>query len=284
MSLRKILGSVLLIAIVFSVSCVTSTKQKKEFEWPRNSFVKYEGWIYKQTCTPKDPENLASDCYGKQQGVTGSGSVIAKSFDGAYVLTAAHMCDRRKDIKLLESIEKKNVDESGERKEKVKFFIKQYVVDLDDFKYNTKIVAYDSDIDACITFTWGLFKDSIPISQDAPKIGSKVYNIAAPAGFFGKDMVPLFEGRYVGVYNKYSTIFTLPAIGGSSGSPILNEDGELIGLVFARHVRFHHIVLSSRFNRLKRFIITSVEEHTRKRNQIHNLDPERSVIIKFNDK
>ena len=279
MSLRKILFSVLLITATFLLSCATTITEKKDFEWPRDSFVKYEGWIYRQACEPRDPDNLASECYSKQQGVTGSGSVVASSFDGVYILTAAHMCDRRKDIKFLESLENQN--DSEESKEKVKFFIKHYVVDLDGFKYNTEIVAYDSNIDACITFTWGLFKDSIPLAKDPPKIGSKIYNVAAPAGFFKKNLVPLFEGIYVGEYNKYATIYTLPAIGGSSGSPIVNNNGELIGLVFARHNKFHHIVLSSHHDRLKRFVVSSIEEHTKKRNDMHDLDNRRSVIIKF---
>ena len=58
------------------------------------------------------------------------------------------------------------------------------------------------------------------------------YNLAAPAGFFAKDMIPIFQGRYSGLHGAHD-IYTIPATGGSSGSPIVNKKGELIGLIFA---------------------------------------------------
>ena len=153
---------------------------------------------------------------------------------------------------------------------------------MDDFTYNAEVVSYDSDLDACIVHVWGLFKSSLSIAKDPPVIGDTVYNMAAPAGFFKRNLVPLFEGIYTGEWNKYASVYTIPAIGGSSGSPILNKEGELIGLIYARHHRFHHIVLSSTFKKLRNFALNSIKKHSIKRSRNQELDLRRSIIIKFN--
>ena len=141
---------------------------------------------------------------------------------------------------------------------------------------------HNSNLDACVVFVWGLFKDPLKIAKKRPKIGSRTYNIAAPAGFFKKNLIPLFEGFYIGKWDKYSSVYTIPAIGGSSGSPILNKKGELIGLIYARHNRFHHITLSPEFKKLKKFIFDSINSHSEERARSQELDLRRSIIIKFN--
>lgn len=277
LKLLKILT--ILLSFLLLISCSSTIRQtNKNFKWPRDSFVKYEAWIIKQECHPNEPNNLESECYEKERGYTGSGSIIANGFDGSYILAAAHMCDQGEELKLL-----KKEDEKDKSSEGNIFFAKHFVRDLDDLRYNAEIVAYDIDLDACIVFAWGLFKDSLAISKEDPKIGSKVFNIAAPAGFFKKNLVPLFDGFYIGKWDKYSSVYTIPAVGGSSGSPILNNRGELIGLIYARHNRFHHIVISPDLKKLRKFILESVNKSAKERSRKHGLDLRRSIIIKFNN-
>ena len=49
------------------------------------------------------------------------------------------------------------------------------------------------------------------------------------------------------------------ATGGSSGSPVLNEDGKVIGVVSAVMRNFHHVVVSSTLKQIKT-IIKSINE------------------------
>ena len=264
----------LLPLLLFSSCLYTIEQSEQKFKWPRDSFVKYEIFIYKQTCQPADPDNLKSECYTRESGFTGSGSIIASGFDGSYILTAAHMCDRRTDLRILQEQKENSPGDT--------FFAKHYVRDLDDFTYNANIVSYDSKLDACVVHVWGLFKSALTIASEGPKIGDTAYNMAAPAGFFKKDLVPLFKGFYTGEWDPHSAVYTIPAIAGSSGSPILNNRSELIGLVYARHHRFHHIVLSPTFKKLRNFILGSIKEHSEKRSKNQGLDLQRSIIIKFN--
>ena len=295
--MKSIFKFILIFSLLSLNSCATNTSQtKKSFKWPRQSFVKFETRIYRQTCIPKDPDNFKSKCYEDHGGFTGSGAVVARSFDGVYVLTAGHMCDRKEDLKFLENRDKKireheKEDKKG-KKTKIKqkleytphYIIKFYVYDLENFKYKAKTISVNKKLDACTVFVWGLFKKPLVVSSKKPKIGAKAYNMAAPAGFFQKNLVPLFEGRYVGKWSKYASVYTIPAIGGSSGSPVINSKGELIGMIYARHNRFHHIVLSPDYKRLRKFLFSAIEKDSKKRKREQEIDRARSIIIRFNEK
>jgi len=265
------------VAAVLS-SCANMPQIKSSFKWPVDTFVKYETYTYKQTCTPDDPDNLKSPCYDRIAGATGSASIIAKSFNGVYILTAAHMCDRASVVHRYKSIDK----ELGYGEQK--YFQKHFVYDIDQFKYNIEVIDWDWDLDSCIVFAWGLFGPALEIAEEGPEIGEKIYNFAAPAGFFKENLVPLFDGYFIGYWDKNTSVYTLPVIGGSSGSPIINDKSQLIGLVYARHSAFHHIAISPKFKNLKKFIFDTIKADTKKKAREHELDERRSIIIKFNEK
>jgi len=98
------------------------------------------------------------------------------------------------------------------------------------------------------------------ISPIAPKIGDKVFNIASPYSIHDVDMIPIFEGRYVGK-DLYIAMYTFQGGPGSSGSMILNEKGELIGLLHSIYNRLHSVILSTRYDDLKQFINRSLIEN-----------------------
>ena len=66
-------------------------------------------------------------------------------------------------------------------------------------------------------------------------------------------MAPLFIGMYSG-HSHNRLVFTLPAINGSSGSPILNEKGEVVGVVSAVTKNFPNIVISSTLESVKEIL------------------------------
>ena len=70
-------------------------------------------------------------------------------------------------------------------------------------------------------------------------------------------MIPIFEGFYNGDSGNRS-IYSMPAKGGSSGSPILNNRGEIIGMVSATFVYFPNLAISPKFEETARFIKNTI--------------------------
>ncbi len=273
--MRTILKLLILAFIIMNmISCSASNKAVKDIKWERESFVKFETWFYKKVCDSDD--DLSPECYKRQHGYTGSGSVVGRTFDGSYILTAAHLCDHYAELKNLNDIN----NELEADDEFTEIILVYKVKDIADFTYRAKIVGYDNHLDSCIAFVWGLFRPALVISDTAPVIGEEYYNVAAPAGFFEKDLVPLFEGRFIGDFQG-ADVYTIPAIGGSSGSPIINSDGELVGIIYARHSRFHHITLSTNYDKLKNFIFFTIKQHSESREALLDLQKERQIIINF---
>ncbi len=254
---------VLLICFFFMVSCSAPVKQvNKKFKWPRQSFVKVEHRIFTLTpaCVPDDPNDVYSKCYTSESAGNGSGAIVARSKSGSYIITAGHVCSK-------EGVEPKlnvNVYPAGDNDKRA-----FYVYDLDLFKYHAEILSYDNDEDLCLMYVWGLFGKPLKISKKPPRPGDIAYNMAAPGGLFQKNMVPLFQGRFSGEYNNYhhgkKFLYTIPVMGGASGSPILNKKGALIGIVSAGNMRFHHIMLGTRYSDTVSFITYHIKSDIKKR-------------------
>jgi S1-C subfamily serine protease len=216
----------LLVAMFFLSSCAfTNLFTKNLLEQRRHSFV----GLTKIILTPeKQMVGMA----------TASGAVIGHAEKFSYILTAKHFCDEEAKgfIDVIQAHTQKSVS------------------------VETEVIAKSIEMDACIMKSPRLPVRAIKMANFKPDIGEKVYNLAAPQGVFGEDLIMLFEGFYSGVlksdgiYNPDADIYSLPANPGSSGSPIINSRGMLVGMVWAIHSRFHHITLSVPFGKLKKFI------------------------------
>ena len=99
-------------------------------------------------------------------------------------------------------------------------------------KYMADIISLDESSDMCLLFARKLLerKWSCKISGAKPFEGERVYNVAAPVGIFYENTVPLLEGFYMG-NESLRAYYSIPAMGGSSGSPIFNLRGHLVGMI-----------------------------------------------------
>ena len=71
-------------------------------------------------------------------------------------------------------------------------------------------------------------------------------------------MVPLLDGRYIGdIYgekNIINSIYTIPSTNGSSGSPVLNKNGEIIGLIHSALSRYENVSMACSVESLNDFV------------------------------
>jgi len=182
----------------------------------------------------------------------GSGSVVwnERSLGGkprTLVMTADHVChDSRSQLTqdvvppwVLDDFRRSN-GISGD----ISFSISGIDITLRDsrgveFESNPVPWLRNPEADICIIES-SINQRALPIARHEPEFGERVVNISAPYGLMytnaGGGAVYITEGNYSGNFSmrigarSMYIIWTAP---GSSGSPIINERGEVVGLVSA---------------------------------------------------
>ena len=212
----------------------------------RDQFVRVIQEAYVTICTD-------DGCVKNPLKSSGSGVVVSSSTRGSYILTAAHVCE----------LEPERVVPSPEFLNLVKEIdIDMTIVNLSQSIYKTKIISMDTNSDLCLLFAKEYWNSAGPvgISSTPAFEGERVYNVAAPVGIFYNNVVPLLEGFFMGA-DGLRAYYSIPAMGGSSGSPIFNIRGDLIGMIHSVNITFPMISVSPTHSELKKFIRTNVEAH-----------------------
>lgn len=187
---------------------------------------------------------------GQEMGVsTASGTVIKSSDDATHILTAGHFCLDIDPVKMTISPIEGVV-----------------VTNVDGDSYKGRVYAISRIWDLCIIETAGLGIPAVRVAKHDVKHGDTVVNIAAPQGLFGKDLVMSYDGKYAGSQGKEEgdirkeiDFYSFPVSPGSSGSPIFNLKGELVGMVFAVDSRFHHISLAVTREQISMFLESALD-------------------------
>ena len=247
MRMQKVIQLVIIIFMATFVGSCAHTPFSYRQILPRKSFVKIEKDLAVKSCvTNKKTKKV--ECKDRSFGAFASGVVIQNTLKGAYVLTAAHVCDDSDTLKQFKDLPN------------VKISINFHVVTLESDKRSVKVLDFNNKHDICLLWVENLFAQPVSISPSAPKPGDRVFNIAAPLGVFSENMVPIFQGFYNGIDSKGRANYSLPAFGGSSGSPIFNARGELVGMVHSTIRYFNQIALSPNYKAMRTFINRTIDK------------------------
>ena len=226
----------IILALIFLslTSCFTSSSRKKTIFFS-GTFLKIEKIVKITACKPKNPKH----CITRQFGSSASSFVVGHKGNKTYIMTSAHVCATN--YGPLAHLPGFEAHETF------------YGITEEMQKHMYQIESIDHGADLCIVSTKRFKAKRFKIGKQNPERGERIYNIASPIGVFEKNLVPLFEGYYMGqAYNR--SVISLPATGGSSGSPILDSTGRVIGVVSAVTRDFHHIVMSSTLEQIKTII------------------------------
>jgi hypothetical protein len=214
-SFKQLIGIILLVVCSTNCGCATLFNSVNFKNAPRDSFVKVE---------------VLTDEYAS----TGSGVIINHVKDlNTIIITAGHICHDNT--------------------------IAMRVLDIKENTFDVLTFVKAEKDDLCLLVVDGIIDGkSIKLASNSPQTGDHTYNIAAPMGIHAPDMELMFDGYYQGKLKlpmeQYpSDIYSIAGMGGSSGSPIFNDDWELVGIVSRGMNGFQHIMLSVEYPRVKVF-------------------------------
>ena len=227
-----------------------------------NKHVKMMNEIYENSDSNAFPNQNFLFLYKTLEEKTTGEDIILSSASGIsftrkrnvlYGLTAGHWCmtESGREFELFSSFMgyDNTVNALKSIEHKVDYFGKTY-----------PIVLIDIDVanDLCIFKFKSEFANqskNITIAEDYPSIGDKVYSIGAPFGISDPKIRLHFEGYFSGcVGNGVECYYTIPGTFGSSGSGVLNKDGELIGILTIAVREFNNVTGGAKLKPIKDII------------------------------
>jgi len=120
-------------------------------------------------------------------------------------------------------------------------------------------IGSGTTVDLCLLVSQRIDVSPARLATRTPESGDRIYNIASPYGtFFQGEGGMLYEGILTSPQGMNgSSVFSIPAAPGSSGSPIFNSEGEIIGIVSAVHRMVPNQTIGASIRQIKCFLHNS---------------------------
>lgn len=204
-----------LTVILISLSCivygVTSSNNLFISELPSDNFVNLRLSIDRN-----NGENFVA---------TASGFAYRTIDDFTYILSAQHFCLPYEEASNIEEIESAHIS----------------VTNLGNIQAFPVFIDFVKDL--CLLKIDAIDIKNMNISSEMPVRGDKVRALSAPLGISEKGVILQFEGFYSGCNVHDTCFFTIPSASGSSGSIILNQDGQIVSMIQMTTTNFKSVSL-----------------------------------------
>lgn len=234
----------LILSLLFMTSCVSGCATTSENPvtskeiLPRHVFVQIQHSVEVQGCG-LDTKTGKERCQKAVMQYVSSGAYVFHSEVSqgtSYVLTAGHSCESK--FPKSQIIEGFRVENKGS---------KFKTVDLNGFRHEAEVIMINRRFDLCLLQVSNVIPDPpvLRLADREPNKGETVINMAAPHGLYWSGTVLIFKGQFSGYHDRGYSVYTIPTKPGSSGSPIINKDHKLVGVIFAGYRMIENVGLSS---------------------------------------
>ena len=247
----------LILSLLLLTSCVSGcvtinnkADNPKEI-LPRHAFVQIQHSVEVEGCG-LDAKTGKEKCQKAVMQYVSSGAYVFHSEVSqgtSYVLTAGHSCESK--FPKTQVVEGFRIENKGS---------KFKTVDLNGFQHEAKVIMINKRFDLCLLQASNVITSppTLQLADKEPARGETVTNMAAPHGLFWPGTVLVFKGQFSGYHDKGYSVYTIPTKPGSSGSPIIDKDNKLVGVIFAGYRKIENVGLSSPLVAIKVFLKKSI--------------------------
>jgi V8-like Glu-specific endopeptidase len=181
----------------------------------------------------------------------GTGSVI-RVFDGqTFILTAGHICN----ISMKEVISK--FPDAADKNNTVDIrTMLSATTYTGDSLTGIKLLVNDST-DLCLAVFENSKLPELQLSPKHPRLGDRVTYSGYPRALWSYGYIPSFAGTYAGMMvddGFASYVYTIPSTFGCSGSPVFNENGEVIGTISGYLNDFNSLSFGSTLDQIREIL------------------------------
>lgn len=218
--------------------------QRAENYFPIESFVMVTQSLvtFQEICNQEGDDCLPIPVPDLEMSGTGSGSIVGERDGKSLVLTAGHVCVSGVDgIPMIQDLSA------------------QYSITLETGFGKTgegTIISLDLVNDLCLLVSDTKLGPPLTVYDGEPALHEKVYNMASPQGLAAPVAVPVFDGYFSGQVASFY-IFTLPAAPGSSGSPVMNANQEIVSVINAAAVSFDEYAIGCKTQAIRNFLLAA---------------------------
>ncbi len=199
-------------------------------------------------CLKMDPKRFSA-----------SGSVIKHIKEKSYVLTAAHFCNINRAQVIEAAVNPALIEAHFKDIEDINVHVLIEILDGNGITRIGKIVESNALLDICILKTDRIDTKALQLASAPPSYGDTLWNLSSPLGIVVPKTAPVLKGVYSGNVRLNGgrdvyVITDLPAVFGCSGSPMLNHDGKLVGMIYSTNQHFREISYAVALEDIRKFI------------------------------